>query len=552
MPFASRAGRPSIGAMRTSLTWQGVRTRRVMAGVDPDSPPRQVTIPASWDDAAASALAGLAPGARPVTLADAAEAWIIPIAQRVRLARLDLPIADRLHRLLLLRRGAPGEPVWQGAADGLPGNGLPGDGLPGDGLPWDGLPWDGLPRFVLNLAAFHDPAIGFDAEAFSDAVGTAVLALTLLAPTAPSVSLGVADLAGLLAALGLDYASDEAREAARAIFALLRGRAEAAAGGATGSGVISGDAERSGGGPADGMAALKWPAPPSVATVPGLAEAARSAREAAAMAQGPRHAVRIEIVLPGPVEALLGAETGGIAPAFSPLTASGGLTRAARAWLAATGTSAEAALTDLLAGRTPLPTAGAAAHAAMYDAVAPFVHALPGRPAAARQPHDHAPRRELPSRRAGYTQKAVLGGHRLFLVTGEYDDGTLGEIAITQPKESAAFRGLMESFAQAVSLGLQHGVPLDAYVEAFTFTRFGPSGAVEGDPAVTRASSPLDYVFRHLATNYLGRRDIPESAPEEAETAAQGAREAGPLLPFDLPHDASPRARRRGFRVVSK
>lgn len=471
----------------------------------------------------------MAPGARPVTLTDAAEAWISPIAQRARLARLDLPIADRLHRLLLLRRGGPSEPVWQGAADEAPG-------------------------FVLNLAAFHDPAIGFDAEAFAEAVTTVVLALTLLAPTAPSVSLGVADLAGLLAALGIDYASDNAREAARAVFALLRGRAEAAGGFARGAiaGADSGASGRIGSGPADGIAALTWPAPPPVVPVPGLAEAARAAREAATTAQGPRRAVRIEIVVPGPVEALLGVESGGIAPAFSPLAGSGGLTRAARAWLAAIGSSAEAALADLLAGRTPFPTAGAAAHAAMHDAIAPFVHALPARPVPARQPQEHAPRRELPSRRAGYTQKAVLGGHRLFLVTGEYDDGALGEIAITQPKESAAFRGLMESFAQAVSLGLQHGVPLDAYVEAFTMTRFGPSGAVEGDPAVTRASSPLDYVFRHLATNYLGRRDIPEAAPEEAESAIQGAPEAGPLLPFDLPHDASPRARRRGFRVVSK
>jgi hypothetical protein len=498
-----------------------------MAGVDPDSPPRQVTLPASWDDAAAGALAALAPGERPVTLADAAEAWIAPIAQRARLARLELPIADRLRRLLLLRRGAPSEPGWQGDAHKAP-------------------------RFVLNLAAFHDPAIGFDADAFAEAVGTAVLALTLLAPAAPTVSVGVADLAGLLAALGLDYASADARDAARAIGAILRGRAEDA--GARGNAGSDGVGELSleAGNATGGGFAPEWPAAPPVVVVPGLAEAARAAREAAASAQGPRRAVRIEITAPGPVEALLGVETGGIAPAFSPLAAGGGLTRAARAWLAATGSSAEAALTELLAGRAPFPAAGAAAHAAMHDAVAPFVHALPARPVPVRQPAEQAPRRELPSRRAGYTQKALLGGHRLFLVTGEYDDGALGEIAITQPKESAAFRGLMESFAHAVSLGLQHGVKLDAYVEAFTFTRFGPSGAVEGDPAVARASSPLDYVFRHLATNYLGRRDIPESTPDEPETVAVGGREAGPLLPFDLPPDASPRARRRGFRVVSK
>ena len=147
----------------------------------------------------------------------------------------------------------------------------------------------------------------------------------------------------------------------------------------------------------------------------------------------------------------------------------------------------------------------------MHDAVAPFVHAMPARPEPVRQPAHAARRRELPARRAGYTQKAAVGGHRLYLRTGEYDDGTLGEVFIALHKEGAAFRGLMDNFAVAVSLGLQHGVPLEAFVEAFTFTRFGPAGAVEGDPAVAHATSLLDYTFRHLAANYLGRRDIPEA-----------------------------------------
>ena len=101
------------------------------------------------------------------------------------------------------------------------------------------------------------------------------------------------------------------------------------------------------------------------------------------------------------------------------------------------------------------------------------------------------------------------GGHKLYLRTGEYADGQLGEIFLALHKEGAAFRGLMDNFAVAVSLGLQHGVPLESFVEAFTFTRFGPAGAVEGDPAVRTATSLLDYAFRHLAANYLGRRDIP-------------------------------------------
>jgi hypothetical protein len=245
-------------------------------------------------------------------------------------------------------------------------------------------------------------------------------------------------------------------------------------------------------------------------------------------------------------------ETGGIAPAFSPLDAAGGLTRAARAWLTARGVTPEAALAELLAGRDPFPTAGAAAHSAMHDAVAPFMHAMPARPEPVRQPAHPARRQELPARRAGYTQKAAVGGHRLFLRTGEYDDGSLGEVFVALHKEGAAFRGLMDNFALAVSLGLQHGVPLEAYVEAFTFTRFGPAGAVEGDPAVAQATSLLDYAFRHLAANYLGRRDIPEALVEEADTVGNGSRDNAPLLPLDLPADASPRARRRGFRVVSR
>jgi hypothetical protein len=210
----------------------------------------------------------------------------------------------------------------------------------------------------------------------------------------------------------------------------------------------------------------------------------------------------------------------------------------------------------VLAGGDPLPRADARAHAAMHDAVAPYLHAMPPRPVPLAEPAPRAARRDLPSRHGGYTQRAAVGGHKVFLRAGEYDDGTLGEIAIALSKEGAAFRGLMDNFAAAVSIGLQHGVPLEAYVDAFACTRFGPAGAVEGDPAVRRATSLLDYAFRHLAANYLGRRDLPEAdADDDSGTVGAGAREGSPLLPMDLPVDAaeaSPRARRRGFRVVGR
>ena len=117
-------------------------------------------------------------------------------------------------------------------------------------------------------------------------------------------------------------------------------------------------------------------------------------------------------------------------------------------------------------------------------------------------------RHKLPERRKGYTQKAIVGGHKIYLRTGEYEDGTLGEIFIDMHKEGAAFRSLMNNFAIAISIGLQYGVPLEEFVEAFTFTRFEPSGVVEGNEAIKMATSLLDYMFRELAVSYLGRFDL--------------------------------------------
>ncbi len=117
-------------------------------------------------------------------------------------------------------------------------------------------------------------------------------------------------------------------------------------------------------------------------------------------------------------------------------------------------------------------------------------------------------REKLPNRRKGYTQKAIVGGHKVYLRTGEFDDGRLGEIFIDMHKEGAAFRAMMNNFAIAISLGLQYGVPLEEYVEAFTFTKFEPAGMVQGNDAIKNATSILDYVFRELAVSYLGRHDL--------------------------------------------
>ncbi|MGH1420011.1 MAG: vitamin B12-dependent ribonucleotide reductase [Hyphomicrobiaceae bacterium] len=127
-------------------------------------------------------------------------------------------------------------------------------------------------------------------------------------------------------------------------------------------------------------------------------------------------------------------------------------------------------------------------------------------------------REKLPGRRKGYTQKANVGGHKVYLRTGEYEDGRVGEIFIDMHKEGAAFRAMMNNFAIAISLGLQYGVPLEEYVEAFTFTRFEPAGLVQGNEAIKNATSILDYIFRELAVSYLGRHDLAHVDPSDMAT----------------------------------
>jgi ribonucleoside-diphosphate reductase alpha chain len=139
-------------------------------------------------------------------------------------------------------------------------------------------------------------------------------------------------------------------------------------------------------------------------------------------------------------------------------------------------------------------------------------------------------RERMPDRRKGYTQKAVVGGHKLYLRTGEYDDGRLGEIFIDMHKEGAALRSLLNNFAIAVSLGLQYGVPLDEYVDAFTFTRFEPSGPVQGNDSIKFATSILDYVFRELAVSYMERFDLAHVDPtgEGFDALGKGVEEGRP------------------------
>ena len=131
-------------------------------------------------------------------------------------------------------------------------------------------------------------------------------------------------------------------------------------------------------------------------------------------------------------------------------------------------------------------------------------------------------RRKLPDRRKGYIQKAAVGGHKVYLHTGEYDEGSLGEIFIDMHKEGAAFRSLMNNFAIAISIGLQYGVPLDEFVEAFVYTRFEPAGPVTGNDTIRSATSILDYIFRELAVSYLDRLDLADPDEVHADSLGRG------------------------------
>jgi hypothetical protein len=193
---------------------------------------------------------------------------------------------------------------------------------------------------------------------------------------------------------------------------------------------------------------------------------------------------------------------------------------------------------------------------AMAQAVAPYLHAAPPLPvaeAAPARPAAPAPARDLPlpARPTGAVWRATVGGHKVVLRTTEDAAGQPVEISIALTKEGAAYRSLMEAMTQAVSIGLAQGVTLSSYVDAYAYTRFGPAGAVEGDPAIRRATSVLDWTFRKLAREYLGRTDLAD--PSEAECAPDtvgAVHEQAPLLPLDLPEAPSPRAQRRQLRLV--
>lgn len=442
LPAAQNGAR--LAGMSKLLPWRGVRLATLTVGLDPDSETHRVSIPTGWGEVAASGLAALAGDATPqpwgkLTLPAAAERWIAP------LDAAQPGLGDLLHGMLLRREGCPDRAIWRGE--------------PGEA------------GFVLHLAAFAEPAAGFDADGFDAGLLAAACALHLRGGGA----IRLAGLDGVLAALGIDYDSEEAR--ALAVDLVRRARAK-----------------------------IRRVDP----------------------------AIRLAADIAGPAEALLGVETSGIAPAFSHVDAGGHLTVAAEARLAQLRLSPERALALTLEGRPPLRTASHTAHLAMHEALARLLDRAPPqpalrRPALAAATASRASRRRLPARARGYTQKVAIGGHRVFLQTAEYEDGAVGEVSLALGgREGSLARGLAEAVGTAMSIALQHGVPLDAFVDAFAHTRFGMAGHVEGDPAIAAASSPLDYAVRALAEAYGGRRIAdPETAIDLPDASAE--------LPLGLP-----------------
>jgi len=500
-----------MAQIKAEKPWHGIKQAAFAAAADPDAPQMTVKLPAAWGQAAADALAAILPEARRIDIADAAQGWIAPIAARAAAADLSPETGTALHELLASRRGSPSADIWRNRPGAVPG-------------------------FVFNIAAYLAEG-AFDAASLAADIRLAVTALTLAAPGAHRLAIGFTDLNLFLTRLGLDYGTQAARDTAVTLTAFIGAQAHIASAALRAHGTAPGYA-------------IAMPKLPEHCAVPGLLAATAAAQENAAGGMTTRHETLLGFAADPAVEALLGAEVCNFAPALSPVNAEGGLTLWAQEKLAAQGLNPTTALAKQLSGEVLFPAPRAGAHLAMHDALAPLAAAMPARPAQpmpARQPSTRQP---LPSRRSGYTQKVSVGGHKLFLSTGEYENGRIGEIFVALHKEGSAFRGLMDAFAIAVSIGLQHGVGLEDYVEAFTFTRFGPAGVVDGDPAVPAATSMLDYVFRNLAVNYLGSTSLAPATLESADTVGEGAAERAPLLPLDLPAPA-PRERRKALKLVS-
>ncbi len=519
--------------MTSKNYWDGVLMNTLEAAADPDAPLRSVTLPVEWDMTAASALAQLAPGDTAISLSSLTSEWLPILAPDDQTARA-------LIWLLLTRQAAPTEAVWQGLFDRPSG-------------------------FILNLSAFVSPDSGFEARTFVAALRLVCTVLRHTAKTtaelrngelplpdlfdstpqsipqkdmssfspAPFSSAGKILLTNLdicLSGVGLDYDSEEGRNAACAIAALATMTAHL------------------------GCELETLPIPPTHTVLPGLGETLRDIwNEAAVATEKPLPLIETGFSSPNPIDGLLGVETCGFAPTFSLLRPDGSLATSTRQRLEFRGFTLETALAAALSGESVISQPSPKAHLAMHQALTSFVDFMPAKPEITSPcSHRHlsrGQRRLLPTRHSGLTQKTTIGGHSLFMRTSDYEDGTLGSLSLTPMRESSMVRGLTESFGDAVSIGLQYGVPLEAFVDHFAYSCFGVAGTVEGDPVASYATSMLDYVFRALSSTYLGRH-LPDSARQD------NLQTPDPLLPLNFPdsqqtHYSSSTRRNHFLRLVS-
>ncbi|UPO79679.1 vitamin B12-dependent ribonucleotide reductase [Parasaccharibacter sp. TMW 2.1888] len=509
--------------MKAHLHWNGVHMRTLQTSIDPDSTAlRAVTLPSVWSDDAAQALVQLAPAeGGPVRLASESARWVEMIDTTPHLPHSPQdapPVGRGLSCLLLMQQMAPNAALWRNEPDGQPGFIIRLSGFVQDGIfatehfaACLKLACDSLRRLDAarrpyrsgDLPLFDDPAPRGDSD------GPAGIVL-------------LTDLDACLAGLGLDYDSDEGRAIATAITRFTRLVAHA--------------------GTATPEKAFSCPQAPDL-------EQASIAISAATQSLSGLATIETGFSSPGPVDALLDVESCGLGPIFSLVNSQGGLHPSTLERLAHKGLSPEAALALTLDGQTPLQPAGAKAHALMHDAVLPFCDHLPALPEPEtddlKEKLGRGVRRPLPMRQGGFSQRTSIGGHRLFMRTGEFEDGSLASLSLTPPRESPMARGLMECFSQAVSIGLQFGVPLEVFVEQFAYSRFGACGTVEGDEMASYATSMLDYAFRALSEAYLGQR-MPDAPAESGEKQHEA-----PMLPFGPEQDGpSSRPRNRKLRLV--
>lgn len=529
--------------MKTRHLWNGVRMHNLQAAIDPDAPLYSVTIPTQWENQTATAILQLCPAyllESSVIKTDKVIAnWLLPLCdQAVNAGIKDWTLSD-WEAILLNQQACPNQRIWQSDNSQKP-------------------------AFTVNLAAFASAETGFDAQTYRKVLQIVIDSIRILykqqfnfinselpfpelqrplkqnptdsEKTEPHYNIAgtiyLTNLDACLAQLGLEYDSNQGRDVACCLtcFATLLATA--------------------------GCGSDYLPLSPDWNALPELTTLAKEIWSLASEEKtSPLPRIETSFSTPGPEDLLLGSEACGLAPIFSPVTEDGHLAISTIARMAKQKLTPERALAATLSGNLIVQPPSHQAHCAMHQALIGFITSMPPRPhpmeypLASKNILPRGIREPLPPRHKGMTQKASIAGRGLFLRTGEYEDGKLGEISITPLKENAMVKGLLDSLGQAVSIGLQYGVPLKEFVSAFAYSRFGIAGTVEGDPGAVYATSLLDYSFRLLSDVYLNQ-PLPD-----APNNLQSNEEKSPMLPLDLPEEesdhSSSRQKHSKFKLVS-